>query len=271
MNKKRKIGKVLEIIDFFMKINNKPLILLKKYRLYILVAISVLILLMIFFTKEKIFKNHEEKIFSIYEDNVFGIDISHYQGIISWVDVQYFPDGKKISFVLIRASVGKDDEDKQFKINWEQAKQKGFVRGAYHYYRPDENSIEQANNFIKVVRLEKGDLPPVLDIEKKANIQSMAKLKKGLKKWLNKIEKYYGLKPIIYTPDVYYRDFLNDTIFNHYKFWIANYNKVLKPKHHVKWFFWQFTQWGHVKGINHDVDFNVFRGSLPELKKITKK
>ncbi|MCF6243303.1 MAG: glycoside hydrolase family 25 protein [Bacteroidales bacterium] len=245
--------------------------LLKKYPYYSGILILIFILFLILFTRERIFNSHEEKIFSFYEDNVFGIDISHYQGIISWDDLKYFPNGKEISFILIRASVGKNDEDKQFRINWKQAKQKGFVQGAYHYYRPDENSIEQANNFIKTVRLQKGDLPPILDIEKEASVQSMKKLKKGLKKWLIKVEKHYGLKPIIYTPDVYYRDFLNDTAFNDYPFWIANYNKVLKPQHHDKWIFWQFTQWGLVKGIHHKVDFNVFKGTLPELKKLTKK
>ncbi len=45
-------------------------------------------------------------------------------------------------------------------------KENKIMRGAYHYYRPNENSIEQANLFIKTVKLQKGDLPPVLDIEK---------------------------------------------------------------------------------------------------------
>lgn len=243
----------------------------KKYRFYIFAFTLIISLLTIFFTGKRIFRNHEEKIFALYDDYVFGIDISHYQGDIQWDSVQFLPLEKEISFVIIRASIGKDEEDTHFLENWVQAKQKGFIRGAYHYYRPDENSIEQANNFIRTVRLEQGDLPPILDIEKEASVQSMAKLKKGLKKWLKKVEKYYGLRPIIYAPDVYYRDFLNDTAFNNYKFWIANYNKVSKPKHHNEWTFWQFTQGGRIKGINHNVDFNVFRGSFTELKKLTKK
>ncbi len=270
MNKKRKSNKVLEIIDFLLKMNKEYFRAYKKYRYYIF-ALIIFILFAIFFTGKRIFRNHEEKIFSLYDDYIFGIDISHYQGSIDWSEVIHFPVGKDISFVIIRASVGKDTKDTEFERNWTQAKQKAFIRGAYHYYRPDENSIEQADNFIRTVRLEKGDLPPILDIEKEASVQSMAKLKKGLKKWLNKIETHYGLRPIIYTPDVYYRDFLNDTAFKDYKFWIANYNKVLKPKHHNHWIFWQFSQWGHIKGINHDVDFNVFRGNISELKKLTKK
>ena len=96
----------------------------------------------------------------------------------------------------------------------------------------------------------------------------MKSLKKGLKKWLKKVEKHFGIKPIIYTSDSYYKDFLSDTGFRAYTFWIANYNKVRQPAH-KKWKIWQFTKTGKIKGINHDVDFNVFKGNIVELKKMT--
>jgi lysozyme len=46
--------------------------------------------------------------------------------------------------------------DKQFDENWRGAKKQPYP-GAYHYYRPNENSLEQAL-FIKTVSL-KRDLP----------------------------------------------------------------------------------------------------------------
>jgi lysozyme len=39
------------------------------------------------------------------------------------------------------------------------------LSGSYHYYRPNENSLEQATLLLKRF-LKKGDLPPVLDIER---------------------------------------------------------------------------------------------------------
>ncbi len=36
-----------------------------------------------------------------------------------------------------------------------------------------------------------------------------------------------------------------------------------------KWHFWQHTDIGSVPGIHHDVDLNVFNGSLEELRKMT--
>jgi lysozyme len=55
-------------------------------------------------------------------------------------------------------------------------------KGAYHY-RPNENLLNKAALFIKTVRLHKGDLPPVLDIERLAETIIYTK-KIGLRRWL---------------------------------------------------------------------------------------
>lgn len=249
---------------------NILLILLSLILLFLTVLISWYFILKISekITHKKIIRSHEERVFSNYKSKVFGLDISHYQGRIDWKQVKQFNNGVAVSFVFIRAAIGKDEEDQRFAVNWKNAKKRGIIRGAYHYYRPDENSIEQADNFISIVKLEKGDLPPVLDIEAVSSIQTVKSLKIGLKKWLKKVEKHFKIKPIIYTGDSYYKDFLNDTAFRKYTFWIANYNKIKQPKHR-KWKIWQFSKTGRIKGIDHDVDFNVFRGSLKELQKMT--
>jgi lysozyme len=44
--------------------------------------------------------------------------------------------------------------------------------------------------------------------------QSMDKLKEGLQNWLTIVEKQYGVKPIIYTGEKYFEDFLQDDFFN---------------------------------------------------------
>ncbi len=61
--------------------------------------------------------------------------------------------------------MGADGQDVQFKSNWKNAKANNYLRGAYHYYRPNENSVLQFENFSKMVKLDPGDFPPVLDIE----------------------------------------------------------------------------------------------------------
>ncbi len=195
---------------------------------------------------------------------VYGVDVSEYQAEIDWTEVSHLFGEHKIYFTFIRATAGKDKTDAKFAQNWKAKKNPDIMRGAYHYYRPNENSIAQANNFIAMVNLAKGDLPPVLDIEKISSIQSLKNLKIGLQKWLDKVEKHYGVKPIIYSGSAYFTTYLKKE-FADYPLWIANYNRTKIPIKH-DWKIWQYSDKGRVKGIKGKVDINVFDGKLKELK-----
>ncbi|MFV8378294.1 glycoside hydrolase family 25 protein [Flavobacterium sp. LB3R33] len=202
-----------------------------------------------------------------HEGKSIGLDVSEYQGKIRWTYVDTLENKYPLHFVFIRATVGKDRKDRQFNKNWLGAKENKMIRGAYHYYRPNENSIEQAELFIKTVTLQKGDLPPVLDIEKLPKNQSIENLKLGLKRWLNAVESHYGVKPIIYTGERYYDDFLKEE-FSDYLFWIANYN-FYREEIAEDWLFWQFTEKASVPGIKGNVDVNIYNGDLQQLRYIT--
>ncbi|MNX15433.1 Lysozyme M1 precursor [compost metagenome] len=207
----------------------------------------------------RVLENHKGK--------VIGIDVSEFQGKVDWEEVEILDEKYPVQFVFIRATAGNDRVDRQFKRNWEGAKENKIMRGAYHYYRPNENSIEQADLFIKTVKLQKGDLPPVLDIEKLPKNQSLDSLKKGLKRWLVKVEKHYQVRPIIYSGERYYTDFLKEE-FGDYLFWIANYN-FYREKIEDDWLFWQFTEKASLPGIKHRVDVNIYNGDLEQLHFIT--
>jgi len=196
-----------------------------------------------------------------------GLDVSEYQGKIRWTYVDTLEQKFPLHFVFIRATVGNDRKDHQFKRNWLGAKENKMIRGAYHYYRPNENSLEQAELFIKTVTLKKGDLPPVLDIEKLPKNQSIERLKIGLRRWLKAVELHYGVKPIIYTGEKYYDDFLKEE-FSDYLFWIANYN-FYREEIQEDWLFWQFTEKATVPGIDYKVDVNIYNGDLQQLRYIT--
>jgi len=207
----------------------------------------------------RVLENHKGK--------VVGFDVSEFQGKVDWDEVEILDEKYPVQFVFIRATAGNDYVDRQFKRNWEGAKENKIMRGAYHYYRPNENSIEQANLFIKTVKLQKGDLPPVLDIEKLPKNQPLDSLKKGLKRWLTKVEKHYQVRPIIYSGERYYTDFLKEE-FGEYLFWIANYN-FYREKIEDDWLFWQFTEKASLPGIDHRVDVNIYNGDLEQLQFIT--
>ncbi|QBN18385.1 glycoside hydrolase family 25 protein [Flavobacterium nackdongense] len=207
----------------------------------------------------QVLENHQGK--------SIGLDVSEYQGKIDWKSVENIEGDYPIEFVFIRATAGNDREDDKFDENWLGAKNRKIIRGAYHYYRPNENSLEQAQLFIKTVRLRKGDLPPVLDIEKLPKGQSLDSLKIGLRRWLKAVEAHYKVKPIIYTGEKYYDDFLKKD-FSDYLFWIANYN-FYREKIEDDWLFWQFTEKASVSGIKGNVDVNIFNGDVEQLKYIT--
>jgi lysozyme len=202
-----------------------------------------------------------------HKDFAFGIDVSEYQGNVAWEILDSIEKKYPIHFVFVRATAGKDKTDKKFEFNWNKLSKQKIIRGAYHYYRPNENSIEQANNFIKNVKLKKGDFPPVLDIEQLPKEQSMDSLKKGLQRWLDKVEAHYKVRPILYSGEKYYTSFLQKE-FKKYTFWVANYNFWIE---NIKddWQFWQFTESAVIKGIPTKVDVNIYNGTPKMLDYIT--
>lgn len=202
-------------------------------------------------------------------DKAFGIDVSHYQEDINWTVLDSLNHETPISFVIARATYGTNGKDKKFWTNWKKAKERGKLRGAYHYYRPNEHSTHQITNFINRVTLEPGDLPPILDIEgiPRRRFQSIRSLCIGLQRWLTKIEAHYGVTPIIYTTESFNRSYLGSHNFDKYPRWIANYNDIERPGMD-DWIIWQFTNKGSVKGIYTDVDINMVNGNMDVLEKL---
>lgn len=199
--------------------------------------------------------------------NVHGIDISHHQGRIDWKRLTQARQGKfPVRFIFMKASEGGDYADKVFLANFDSAKAYGFIRGAYHFYNPQTDPVRQADFFIRSVTLEEGDLPPVLDIEKRGKDEQT--LRQDLKCWLDRIEAHYHVKPILYTSYRFKTRYLNDSVFNTYPYWIAHYY-VDSVEYRGPWKFWQHTDVGTLPGISERVDLNVFNGSLDELRQMT--
>lgn len=211
-----------------------------------------------------------QKIISNNLDKTYGFDISHYQNKedIKWDSLSIGNKTIPLEFVVMRATMGNRNADKNFNEFWASAKEYKLIRGAYHFYRADEDPVIQANNFLDNVKLESGDLPPVLDIEKIPKSKSKEKLIEDLKVWCKIVEETYGEKPIIYTYYHYYKDFLRGE-FEGYPIWLANYNDVPEPSPEDHWVFWQFTENGIVYGINSKIDLNIYNGGVWSLKSLT--
>lgn len=199
--------------------------------------------------------------------HIHGIDMSHHQGDIDWKRLAQTRRGQfPVHFIFMKASEGGDYGDRVFQANFDSAKAYGFIRGAYHFYNPKTDPVRQADFFINSVKLDTGDLPPVLDIEKRG--KDARTLRRDLKIWLDRIESHYKVKPILYTSYKFKTRYLNDSVFNSYPYWIAHYY-VDSVEYKGAWKFWQHTDVGTLPGIQEKVDLNIFNGSLEELKQIT--
>lgn len=188
-----------------------------------------------------------------------GIDVSHYQRQIDWSEVS-----KEVDFVFIKATEAHNYQDSFFQRNWQALKEYDIPRGAYHFFRPQVSAEEQATNFIKLVKLESGDFPPVLDLETLDGV-SPKNLVPKVALWLKLVEQHYGVKPILYASVKFYQDYLQPH-FPDYPIWIARYSRQAPLIE--GWQFWQYSNRGRMNGVKGYVDQNVFFGSRKELEKL---
>ena len=200
---------------------------------------------------------------------IHGIDISHYQGDIDWDDLSNaMIEGCPLRFVMIKSTEGSTRLDSKFKENFRQAREYGYIRGAYHFWSNKSSARDQAYHFLNKVRLEDGDLPPVLDVEHKPKDRSVEDFQRDVLTWLHIVEDKYHVKPIIYTYYKFKEKYLSAPVFNDYPYWIAHYY-VDKVEYKGPWKFWQHTDAGKLPGIKGYVDFNIYNGSFYDMKKLT--
>jgi lysozyme len=201
------------------------------------------------------------------EYSIHGIDVSKYQSIIAWEEVKAMRvNNIQVGFAFIKATEGIDNTDPQFRRNWKKAKSANITRGAYHFFIASKDGKMQAQNFIKRVDLETGDLRPVLDVEQ-LNSTTITQLKAEVRKWLETVENYYGVVPIIYTNVDFYINNLGSE-FDKYPLWVAHYYEAQQPRIKRDWAFWQHSDRGNINGITSKVDFNVFKGDSLEFKEM---
>ena len=221
---------------------------------------------------------------------VLGLDVSKYQGQIDWQNLSLYCNcvicngydikGKcrernlPVRFVIIRATKSSCVVDERFHNNFDNAKRQGIVRGAYHFLVDSVSGAKQAEHYLSVAKLEKGDLPPVLDMEKdrqknktiEFNV-SVEEWRNIAKEWLDVVEKHFGVKAVIYTNLNGYKNWIkNDEILSNHDLWIA-YPYEERDSLPQNWTFWQFSQKGHARGITENVvDLDLFNGTPQDLK-----
>jgi lysozyme len=189
-----------------------------------------------------------------------GIDVSHNQGVIDWAQVA----SGGVTFAFAKATEGLQFVDPQFASNWTGMAGAAIVRGAYHFFRPDDDPGVQAKSFLQVVQLQANDLPPVLDVEVPSTTN--ASLVTPVQAWLDAVEAGCGRVPIIYTNASFWTAHLSAQ-FGRYPLWIAEYGVTVPrlPAGWTQWTFWQHSQQGTSPGVPAAVDLDVFNGTQDDL------
>ncbi|MCM1509901.1 MAG: hypothetical protein NC116_04175 [Clostridium sp.] len=181
-----------------------------------------------------------------------------------------------VSFVYIKSTESTCIKNSYYKNDYAQARKHGYKVGSYHFFSTKTGALEQAAYFMSNSRYNAGDLPPVLDLEPSdAQIRAIGGDKELLaraRRWMEAVEKKWGVRPILYVSQSFINRHLSETdtttdagyIKTNYKIWIARYGEY-KPDVHLV--FWQLSPDGRVAGIKTPVDINIFNGYAPMFKK----
>lgn len=198
-----------------------------------------------------------------------GIDVSRYQRDVDWPVVKE----AGISFAIAKASES-TFMDPKFTRNWPGMKQAGILRGAYHFFRPSQDPLKQADFFAKTLEADPGEIPPVLDVEGDDGLTNVS-LIRSVEACLTRIEQRLNRRPMIYTRAGFWNQKLWDRPGHYpdwapgYKLWVAHYTtapKPLLPKSWTNWDIWQYTETGTVNGVTSGkVDRNRFNGTEADL------
>ena len=185
-----------------------------------------------------------------------GVDVHGAKGAINWQQVR----GAGFEFAFLKATEGRTFDDERFAFNRRAAKAAGLAVGAYHFARPDNNTAAaEAAHFLRVCRVQPGELLPVLDWEHPPASADWAL------QFLRTVETAIGARPLFYT----FPDFLRQTgshdALARYPLWLASYGSndgevhAIQPPAQFKFVVHQFTSRGRVPGVAGDVDLNLLK------------
>lgn len=192
-------------------------------------------------------------------NNRQGIDVSHWNGPINWVQVAE----QKIDFAYIKATEGQTFTDPMFDVNYKGARDAGLKVGAYHFARfhNEDEALKEAQFFLAAIGSKTMDLPYALDLEDNGGLSKEA-FTKAAGAFLNYLHDH-GKEGIVYSYPYFIQQNITSGL-EHYPLWLANY-KTGQPDDvpdWADWAIWQYRSDGSINGINGDVDFNELRADF---------
>ena len=211
--------------------------------------------------------------FAVSAQNLMGLDVSSYQGSITWSKVK----AAGWSFAIAKATEGTTITDADFVNNEVNGTAAGVTMGAYHFAHPETNSAEaEAKAFLKVAKsyIIACNVPPALDLEDPPSgpalttYFSKAALTAWVQAWFNAVDSATGIEPIIYT-DGSIAAYLNSSLITPYVYglWMADpdNDSLTAPASLGIWPTWKIKQYSWtevIPGISGGgVDADEFNGN----------
>jgi lysozyme len=204
------------------------------------------------------------------DTTVSGVDVSRYQVGTDWSKVA--ASGR--AFAFIKYSEALDYTSSSFAADWAGAKAAGILRGAYHFFHPDQDGTAQAQFFLQhVAHFGAGELPPVIDVETGTDMDLIGR---GVSAWVDAVVSATGKRPLVYVSSGFWRVPASYGIEGRADLWVAQYPGAQPPAGGpwcpnvtgawTTWKFWQHSDKGQVPGVQGGCDVDVFNGSLDELR-----
>ena len=193
-----------------------------------------------------------------------GIDVSRWQGAIDFNKVKK----SGIDFVIIKAG-GSDDgnyTDRNFYMNYNNAKLAGLHVGAYYFAGAKCNTFETGVNdayaFYNIIKGLKFDYPVILDFETadKANKTNNTQAVIGFGEFFEKLKYYF----MVYGSDIStFKERVNDKDLKRFDHWVARYGS--KPSYVKTYGIWQHSSAGKINGILGNVDLDISYNDYPSI------
>tara|TARA_B100001109_G_C18844173_1_gene465982 strand:- start:285 stop:1061 length:777 start_codon:yes stop_codon:yes gene_type:complete len=199
----------------------------------------------------------------------YGIDVSHFQGDI----IEKLDQKDSLRFAICKATQGQYFVDPEFHFNWNEIKERGLVRGTYHFYDCSvDPEIQAAHFYATVGNIEATDIAPVLDIEQGSMTSSVSgsQMVSDILVFLKSIHEKFGRKPILYTDYAFAQEYFKDDALAEYDLWLAEYENTEEPNVPDLWkskgfFIWQKSSNYHMNTTI--LDYDEFQGNLSNIVK----
>jgi lysozyme len=213
--------------------------------------------------------------------SLFGIDVSSYQGYVTWTGV--YGDGARFAFA--KATEGTATSDSDFSGNMSRGKGAGMQMGAYHFaYTYESCPSTQVNHFWAkaggTITADGKSIMPMVDFE---NFNGVACGEGSYTGWMNDYNTDLNGKTSLTLRTIIYVSACNACHLSssiNLGAWIACYNgqnlytgnpwstctscNVWGSSNN--WSYWQVSSTGSIGGVSGNCDFDAYNGTLAELK-----